>query len=215
MFQLLGHHLGADALVEHDVVVAARHRRTERLPGSVRGVGSHRHARHALDAARDRDVVASRHDALRGEVRGLLAGSALPVDRGAGHRLRKSRRQHRVARDVVSLLADLPDAARDHVVHQRRVQLVSLHQGLQRMCQQIHGMPAFQRAIAPADGGSNRIYNHSFTHVRHGSLCAARHVARATAQSARVMRYLRIAHMTPAASSNVSELHGANGHVET
>jgi hypothetical protein len=32
------------------------------------------------------------------------------------------------------------------------------------MGQQVHRVPAFQSAIAPADRGPNRIYDHSFAH---------------------------------------------------
>src|SRR3712207_7044097 len=52
----------------------------------------------------------------RGEVYGLLARSALPVDRHAGHRLGPAGGQQRGAADVEGLFPGLHDAAPDHVV---------------------------------------------------------------------------------------------------
>ena len=74
----------------------------------------------------DDHVVGAGHDALGGEVEGLLGGAALAVDGGGGHRLGPAGGQHGVAADVERLLADLHDAAHDHVVDQGRVEVVAL-----------------------------------------------------------------------------------------
>ena len=140
---------------------------------------------------------------------GLLARAALPVDRGAGHRLRKTRGEHRITRDIVGLLADLSNAARDDVVDERRIQLGSLDDGLERVSQQVHRVPVFERAVAAAHGRSNSINNNGFAHA--GMLSSGG----CGRQSARVIRYCRMAQITPAASSRASELRGAKGHVET
>ena len=62
---------------------------------------------------------------------GLLGGAALPVDRRARHRLRPAGGEHRVAADVERLLADLADAAPEHVVDHGRVEPGALDQGVE------------------------------------------------------------------------------------
>ena len=94
MLPLVGDQLGGDAL-RHEpalVGVASADARPERIAELAVGHRrSHRHAGHHLDAGRDDDVVGAGDHALGGEVGGLLARSALAVDRRAGHRVRASR----------------------------------------------------------------------------------------------------------------------------
>ena len=90
-------------------------------PGPCSNRRAQRHARHHLDPAGDHRIVCAADHALRREMDRLLAGAALPVDRRARHALGEAGRQRGVAPDIDRLLADLADAARDHVVDQRRV----------------------------------------------------------------------------------------------
>src|SRR3546814_19944391 len=76
-----------------------------------------------LDATGDRDVIGAGDHALRGEVRSLLARTALPVDRGAGDALGETSGEKRRAGDVECLVADLADASGDHVVDDGRVEV--------------------------------------------------------------------------------------------
>ena len=62
---------------------------------------------------------------------GLLGGAALAVDRRPGDRLRVTGGEDRVAPDVEGLLADLHHAAHDHIVDERRVEVVALDEGLE------------------------------------------------------------------------------------
>ena len=55
-----------------------------------------------------------------GEVDGLLRGSALAIDGGAGRLDRQSLLKPGVAGDVQALLAELRDASCDHVLDLRR-----------------------------------------------------------------------------------------------
>ena len=75
-----------------------------------------RQVAHVLDARADHRVVHPRGDQRGGEVDRLLGGAALAVDRRAGRLDRQALLQPRVARDVEALLAELLDAAGDHVL---------------------------------------------------------------------------------------------------
>ena len=105
--------------------------RTGSTPGGDRR--AHRHARHALDAGRDHDVVRAGDHALGGEVHRLLGRPALAVDRRARHRLGEPGGEHGVAADVDALVADLHDATHDHVVDQRGIEVVALDERAQRV----------------------------------------------------------------------------------
>ena len=65
------------------------------------------------------------HDGLGGEVGRLLGGAALPVDGGAHHRLGEPGGEGGVAAHVEALLADLHDAAHDHVLDQGGIEVVA------------------------------------------------------------------------------------------
>ena len=122
-----GHHLGADALVELGRPRSAPGPRPVRV-GAGRA-GAHRHPGHRLDAAGHHQVGLPGDHRGGGEVQRLLARPALPVERGAGHRLGPAGGEHRVAADVPRLLADLRDAAPDHVVDVSRVEAATARPG--------------------------------------------------------------------------------------
>ena len=154
--ELLRHHLGAHELAELDVGIAFFHLRALRraeavLRRQLRGQ-AHRHAAHAFHARGDHHVHRARHHGLRGEVQRLLRRAALPVDARARHALRQLRSEDGVARDVAGLLADLADAAHDHVVDQRRVGVRALHQCIENLAGEIGRMPVGQPAGFAARG---------------------------------------------------------------
>ena len=78
----------------HEVRVALEHLRPERHAARHER-RAHRHPAHVLDARGDHDVVRAGHHALGREVRGLLGGSALAVDRWCRPCSRGSRRRAR------------------------------------------------------------------------------------------------------------------------
>ena len=84
----------------------------------------------------------------------------------AGHRLGEAGGQHGVAADVERLLADLHDAAHDHVVDQGRVEVVALDQGLQGLGAQVGGVPVAELPVALAPGGADCVDDDG---VGHGS----------------------------------------------
>jgi len=131
--------LGADALGNEAVRIAPTHAHAERV-GAGRHVGSHGHPAHALDTAGDHDVVDAGHDALRGEVDGLLRGAALTVDGGGRDGFREARGEDGPAGGVDGLLTDLIHAAAHHVVDERGVEGGSFGQGSQRMREEVDRM---------------------------------------------------------------------------
>ena len=80
-----------------------------------------RDLRHVLHAAGDDEVLGAAHDALGGEVHGLLRRAALAVDGGAGHVLGEPGHEPRGAGDVAGLAADGVDAAEHDVLDGARV----------------------------------------------------------------------------------------------
>jgi hypothetical protein len=162
----LGHHLGADKLAEHLVVVALVDlgALVETHVGFLRqhGGAEHGHAGHGLDTGGDHHIHAARHHGLCGKVNRLLGRTALAVDGGAGHRLGQLGGQHRVAGHVGRLLADLAHATHEHVFDQGRVCARAVNQVVQYLGRQIHGMPARQTTAATASSGSGRRDDESF-----------------------------------------------------
>ena len=148
---LPGDQLGAHPLRD-EAGEARAHRRAERV-GALPG-RAHRHPAHRLDAGRDHQVVGAGHDALHGEVDRLLAGAALALDRGGRHVHREARRQPGLTAGGGGLLAVLPDAADEDVVHRAGVDAVPLDDGAQQLGEQVNGMHVGQRAtlLAAAHG---------------------------------------------------------------
>jgi hypothetical protein len=161
-----GDELGADALRHQAVGVAGGDAGAERV-GAGRDVGPHRHAAHRLHAAGDDRVVGAGHDALGGEVHGLLGAAALAVDGRGRDRLGQPGGEHRVARGVHRLLGDLVDAAADDVVEALGVDARALDERAQRPGEQVDGVDGVQRALAglaPADRGADGVDDHGFAH---------------------------------------------------
>src|SRR5205823_5167878 len=98
------------------------------------------------------DVVDAGHDRLGGEVGGLLGRAALAVDGGADHRLGKAGGEGGVAAHVEALLADLHDAAHDHVFDQCRVEVVAGDQRPEGLGGQVNRVPVLQLAVPAAYG---------------------------------------------------------------
>src|SRR5262249_34498332 len=100
----------------------------------------------------------------RGEMHGLLARPALPVDRRAGYRFRPSGRGCRAARDVPRLLADLRHTAPDHVVDVGRVGADPVGEWGEQLAGKVDRVDAGQSAAALADRGPGGTDNHRVTH---------------------------------------------------
>jgi hypothetical protein len=165
---LVGDELRRDALVHEAFGVpladAGGHLRT----GDAR---AERHPAHRLDARRDHDVVRARHDPLGGEVRRLLARSALAVDRGRRHGLVEAGGEHGLAPDVEGLLADLADASHDDVVDLARFESVALEDRGEHVGGEIHRMHRRQRAarLSAAGRRAHDVDDDGFLHHCGGS----------------------------------------------
>ncbi|GAA3150872.1 hypothetical protein GCM10017687_80610 [Streptomyces echinatus] len=124
-----------------------------------RHVGPHRHPAHRLHATGDDEVIGAGQHSLRGEVHGLLGGTALAVHGGRRDRLGEAGGEDGVAGGVHGLLADLVDGAADHVVDQRGVDAGALDQGAQGVREELHGVDVGEGAVRPAlaDGGCVRL----------------------------------------------------------
>ena len=118
---LVGDHLGAETLA--DDVVLGHQLGGEGVAELLLGFhpGGERQVAHVLDARADHRVVDAGRDQRGGEVDRLLGRAALAVDGGAGGLDRQARLQPGVAGDVEALLAELLDAAGDHVLDLQRV----------------------------------------------------------------------------------------------
>ena len=106
-----------------------------------------------LDARRYDHVLGAAHHRLGGKVDRLLGASALAVDRNGRNAVGKLRGHHHVPADVKALLADLLDAADDHVVDGRAVDAGSLDQRIEDGGAEIGRVPVLQRSFALATGG--------------------------------------------------------------
>ena len=162
--ELVGDQFRGHAL-RHEVPVTGAHARPERIGAHPRR--THRHPAHRFHARRDDDVVGPGHDALHGEVHRLLPGSALALDGHRGHVLGKARGQPGHPARCRRLLARLPDAAHQHVVHAARIKLAARHERRQHLGEQVDRVHAGQRSArpAPAHGRPNRVYYHRLAHM--------------------------------------------------
>ncbi len=152
-----GDHLGADALRHEAVVVPRLHHWPERAVAADHA-REHRHPRHDLDATGDHDVLLTGDHRRGRHVQGLLARSALPVDRHPGDVLGQTRRQRGIARDIERLLADLRDAAEHDIVDELRIDTGPANRLIDDERRQIHGMDVAQCTtvrLADTHGGAH------------------------------------------------------------
>ena len=116
-------------------------------PGAA--VGAHRDAAHRLDAAGVHQVVPARAHLLRGQVDGLQARGAEPVELEAAGGLRQLGHQRGGAGDVAALIADRRDDAQDDVADQVLVQVgVAGPHFLDQADDQVDGLDLVECAVA-------------------------------------------------------------------
>ena len=163
---LVGDHLGSDALTLEPTLggVAVTDAATEGEAGVLADGRTHGDVAHELHTGGHDDVVRTGHDALSGEVKGLLRRTALTVDRGGRNRLGPTGGEHGRTTHVEGLLADLGDATHDDVVDQRRVEVVARGDGLEDLGREVHGVPATELSVALATGGTNCIDDYGRDH---------------------------------------------------
>jgi len=122
---------------------------------------------HVLHAARDDQVGGAAEHGLGGEVHGLLARAALPVDGDARHRLGQARGQPRGPGDVAGLGPDRVHAAEYDVVDGAGVGAGPGQQGLDHVRAEIGRVRAGQAAAAAGDRGAHGVDDEG---LGHGSL---------------------------------------------
>ena len=105
-----------------------------------------------------------RQHGLRSEVHGLLARTALAVDRHAGHVVGEPGGQPRGARDVAGLRAERVDAAEDHVVDQRGVDAGAIDERFDDVRAEVGRVHRGERAAAPADGRAHGVDDVGLSH---------------------------------------------------
>jgi hypothetical protein len=117
-------------------------------------VGSHGHPAHHLDPARDIEVADARAHLVGGEVRGLEPGGAEAVDVQPRDPFVPAGGQHGRAGDLAALLADGGDAAPDHVLDRRCVEVVARAQRVEHPGGEREAGHLVQGAVlAPAPAG--------------------------------------------------------------
>ena len=155
---LLRHHFRAGELAEHDVRIFLLDARALVMTKTVLGRQlrgeAHRHPRHRFHAGGNHDVHRAGHHGLRREVQRLLRRTALAVDRGGGHAFRQLRGHHRVAGDVVGLLAGLHHAAHDDVFDLGGIDARAIDQRIQHGSGEIGRMPACETSPLAAARGA-------------------------------------------------------------
>ncbi len=116
--------------------------------------------------ADDDDVVGAGHDALGGEVHGLLARAALALDGHRGHVLGQPGGEPRHPPDVARLLAGLADAADHHVVDPSRIDTGAGQQRRDRLREQVDRVQARERAprLALAHRGPDGVDQERLVH---------------------------------------------------
>ena len=128
-------------------------------------VRTERHARHHLDAAAHHDVFETGADHRRAERRRLLARSALRIDSSGSDFQRQSGRQPSDARDVERLLADLRNAAADHLADLFAVEAAALQSSELYGAEQVRRHQSGQTLAAFADGATDRFDNVDVLHT--------------------------------------------------
>jgi hypothetical protein len=117
-----------------------------------------------LDAAGDDTLILPGHHAHGGEVRGLLARAAHPIEGGPAHIEWKARDEGGVPGDVQPLLAHLIHAAHDDVLDLGRVDLGPLDERLEGVGEQIIRPDRRELPVALADGGADCPDDHRIIH---------------------------------------------------
>ena len=72
-------------------------------------------------------------------------------------RLGEAGRERRVATDVDGLVADLHDAAHDHVLDERRVEAVAVDERLERVRREVDGVDVLELAVAASERGADGV----------------------------------------------------------
>ncbi len=90
-------------------------------------------------------------------MRGLLRRATLTVDGRADGGLGEARGERGVARHVHTLFAHLHDAPHDHVLDERRVEVVALDERAQHVRGEVDGVDALELAVAASEGGTDRV----------------------------------------------------------
>src|SRR6266540_3171333 len=179
---LPSHQLHRDTL-RHQVVQLHE---LERKWCSKRGdVRPHRHSTHRLHTTGDGDVAYAGLNEVGGEVNGLLARTALPVDRGRGSRDWKAGGEPCVARNVERLLANLAHAAEDHVLDQLRLDAGPIDDLFQHERTEDDGMHVLELSVAATDRCPHGLNDHGFAHVRYLLVAVVRIILRAPPNGSR------------------------------
>src|SRR5207342_3402296 len=165
----LRHHLGAGELAELLDPVAALDRLRPWTDADARlhrqdHRGSHRHPRHAFHPGGDYHILGAAHHCLRSEVQGLLGATALPVDADRGNAVGQVGRHDHVAADVEALLADLANAADDHIFDHGGIDSALHDQCIEHGRAEIRWVPFAQRPAAPPARGAQRLDYIGFGH---------------------------------------------------
>src|SRR5579863_896293 len=126
-------------------MITLDHQRAERCAAMCRG--THWHTSHHFDTAANGDIIGTTDDALRGKVDSLLARTTLAINRCSRDGLREACGKNSIARHIIRLLTNLTNAASDHVVYERGINIGTLYQCLERLGEQVNGMPIFQPPI--------------------------------------------------------------------
>src|SRR5262245_53540595 len=117
-------------------------------PGATRGADAD--PTHGFDPSANGHVVLPRHDLGCGEIDRVEPRGAKAIDLDARHAIAIACRECRYARDIAARLADRIDTTKNHVVDERRVELIALLHRRQRLRRQIERGHLVQRAICLA-----------------------------------------------------------------
>lgn len=128
----------------------------------------HAHVAHVLDAADHEHVTVAGHDRLRSGVQRAHRRTTQAADSLAGRGVRDLGHQRRHARDVPALLQGLVDAAPDHVLDFRRVDLaVAFQQFADQVRRHVFGAGvAVHAALGAAHRSTTEVDNHDVSRIQ-------------------------------------------------
>jgi hypothetical protein len=95
---------------------------------TVNDIGTDGHLTHALNAARDDQVLRAGQNTLGRKMHGLLPGATLSIHCCTGHGLTQYRRKGDIARNIGGLRAHLGDTPENQIVDLRHGHASSLNQ---------------------------------------------------------------------------------------